>query len=99
MVAQCIADTNLAAWVRRTLRDEVAVKGFIADVKRNPKVIDGIPSVGSLRTKLTALGGQKRGLVLQVAAKAWRYTVRIRDRSTGCDCSNLIKRTRRIRAA
>jgi hypothetical protein len=72
MVAQCIADTNLAAWVRRTMRDEAAVKGFIADVNRNPKVIDGIPGVESLRTKLTALSGQKRGLVLQVAAKAWQ---------------------------
>ena len=70
MVAQCMADTNLAAWVKRTLRDEAAVKAFIAEVKRNPKVVDNIPGVAALSRNLAALSAQKRGLVLQLAAKA-----------------------------
>ena len=69
MVVHCLADANLNAWVKRSFRDNAAVQGFIADVKRNPKVIDNIPAVASLRRSLSTLSAQKQGIALQLVAK------------------------------
>ncbi len=49
LVMLCYADTALMAWVRKEIRDEATLLRFVESVKRDPRVIDSISGVASLR--------------------------------------------------
>jgi hypothetical protein len=70
MVATCLGNSSLAAWVRKEIVDQTTFQRFIDSVKRDPKVIGQISGVASLGATLDRMRAEKAALAAQIAAKS-----------------------------
>lgn len=63
LVTQCSNDAALVSWTKQNLQDKGAFDRWVAQVTRNPSSVDTIPGVSALRSRLTTLAAQKRGIL------------------------------------